>query len=56
MNNDQPKICLENLIKIYGDQPRKALKLFREGKTKDDILELTNQVVSIADILSLIHI
>lgn len=50
MNDDQPKICLENLIKIYGDQPRKALKLFREGKTKDDILELTNQVVSIADI------
>ena len=50
MENSQPKIYLENLIKIYGDQPRKALKLFREGKTKDDILELTNQVVSIADI------
>ncbi|MGB5633457.1 MAG: glycine betaine/L-proline ABC transporter ATP-binding protein [Waterburya sp.] len=50
MKNSPTKICLENLIKIYGDQPRKALKLFREGKTKDDILELTNQVVSIADI------
>ncbi len=50
MENSQPKICLENLIKIYGEQPRKALKLFREGKTKDDILKLTNQVVSIADI------
>lgn len=50
MNNSLPKICLENLIKIYGDQPRIALKLFREGKTKDDILKLTNQVVSIADI------
>lgn len=50
MENSQSKIYLENLIKIYGDQPRKALKLFREGKTKDDILELTNQVVSIADI------
>jgi len=50
MENSQPKIYLENLIKIYGDQPRKALQLFREGKTKDDILELTNQVVSIADI------
>lgn len=48
--NSQPKIHLENLIKIYGDQPRKALQLFREGKTRDDILELTDQVVSIADI------
>ncbi|MEA5535937.1 glycine betaine/L-proline ABC transporter ATP-binding protein [Crocosphaera sp. XPORK-15E] len=50
MNNLQPKISLENLIKIYGDKPHIALKLFREGKTKDNILELTNQVVSIADI------
>ena len=50
MNNLQPKIYLENLIKIYGDKPRTALKLFREGKTRDDILNLTNQVVSIADI------
>ncbi len=46
----EPKIELENLIKIYGDKPHTALKLFREGKTRDDILELTNQVVSIADI------
>ena len=50
MKNSQPKIYLENLIKIYGDKPRTALKLFREGKTRDDILELTNQVVSIADV------
>lgn len=44
------KISLENLIKIYGAKPQIALKLFREGKTTDDILRLTNQVVSIADI------
>ena len=50
IKNLKPKICLENLIKIYGEQPRTALQLFREGKTRDDILELTNQVVSIADI------
>jgi glycine betaine/proline transport system ATP-binding protein len=45
-----PKICIENLIKIYGPQPRTALKLFREGKTRADILKLTNQVVGLADI------
>lgn len=50
MNNLEPKIHLENLIKIYGDKPRTALNLFREGKTRDQILELTNQVISIADI------
>ena len=50
MNNPQTKIYLQNLIKIYGDKPRTALKLFREGKTRDDILDRTNQVVSIADI------
>ncbi len=44
------KICLQNLIKIYGDRPRTALKLFRDGRTRDEILELTNQVVGIADV------
>ncbi|MGK7940686.1 MAG: glycine betaine/L-proline ABC transporter ATP-binding protein [Crocosphaera sp.] len=46
----ETKIEIEHLIKIYGEQPHVALKLFREGKTRDDILELTNQVISIADI------
>ena len=46
----ETKIELQHLIKIYGNQPHVALKLFREGKTRDDILKLTNQVVSIADI------
>ncbi len=46
----ETKIELEHLIKIYGEQPHVALQLFREGKTRDDILELTNQVISIADI------
>ena len=50
MPSSEAKICLKNLIKIYGDKPRIALELFRSGKTKDEILNLTNQVVSIADI------
>jgi glycine betaine/proline transport system ATP-binding protein len=45
-----PKIKIESLIKIYGDQPRKALKLFREGKTRDEILKLTGHVLGIADV------
>ena len=50
MGNSEFKICLENLIKIFGNKPHTALKLFRDGKNRDDILELTNQVVSIADL------
>ncbi|MEL6463083.1 MAG: ATP-binding cassette domain-containing protein [Cyanobacteria bacterium J06558_2] len=50
MENIRAKIHLENLIKIFGDRPRAALKLFREGRSRDDILQLSNQVVGIADI------
>ena len=50
MGNSEFKICLENLIKIFGNKPHTALKLFREGRTRDDILQLTNQVVSICDL------
>ena len=45
-----PKICLDHLIKVYGDAPRIALKLFREGQTRDAILEATGQVVGVADV------
>ena len=50
MEDSSAKISLKNLIKIYGDKPRLALQLFRDGKTKDDIFKLTNHVVSVADI------
>ncbi|MDJ0583262.1 glycine betaine/L-proline ABC transporter ATP-binding protein [Crocosphaera sp.] len=46
----ETKIELQHLIKVYGKNPYIGLNLFREGKTRDEILELTNQVVSIADI------
>src|SRR5919199_5743430 len=50
MTNSKPKICLEHLIKIYGEKPHAALKLFREGKSKDYILQATGQVLGIADV------
>lgn len=45
-----PKIKIENLIKIYGDDPRHALQLFRAGGTRDSILEETGHVLGIADV------
>jgi len=50
MTNSKPKICLEHLIKIYGEKPHTALKLFREGKSKDYILQATLHVLGIADV------
>lgn len=50
MNSSKPKIIIENLIKIYGKNPRKALKMFRDGATKDYILEKTGNVVGVADV------
>ncbi|GGA37899.1 glycine betaine/L-proline ABC transporter ATP-binding protein [Okeania sp. KiyG1] len=45
-----PKIIIENLIKIYGKKHLAALKLFREGKTRDYILQSTGNVLGLADI------
>lgn len=50
MPSSKPKIIIENLIKIYGKNPRKALKMFRDGATKDYILEATGNVVGVADV------
>ncbi|NEP41307.1 MAG: glycine betaine/L-proline ABC transporter ATP-binding protein [Okeania sp. SIO2G4] len=45
-----PKIIIKNLIKIYGKKHLAALKLFREGKTRDYILQSTGNVLGLADI------
>ncbi|WP_353929718.1 glycine betaine/L-proline ABC transporter ATP-binding protein [Okeanomitos corallinicola TIOX110] len=50
MNNPKPKIVIENLIKIYGDKPHAALKLFNSGGTRDSILKATGNVLGIADV------
>ncbi|HAZ46433.1 MAG TPA: glycine/betaine ABC transporter ATP-binding protein [Cyanobacteria bacterium UBA11369] len=50
MTNPKPKICIEHLIKIYGEKPHAALQLFREGKSKDYILQATLNVLGIAGV------
>ncbi|MBE9067980.1 ATP-binding cassette domain-containing protein [Leptolyngbya cf. ectocarpi LEGE 11479] len=46
----QPPIRIENLIKIYGNNPRMALKLFRDGGTRDSIQASTGHVLGIAGV------
>src|ERR671933_466359 len=50
MKNSYPKIRIEHLVKIYGEKPRVALQLFREGKTRDAILHTTGHVLGVADV------
>ncbi|MDB9312987.1 glycine betaine/L-proline ABC transporter ATP-binding protein [Spirulina sp. CS-785/01] len=50
MADSNAKIRIENLVKIYGKNPYPALKLFREGGTRDSILKETGKVLGIADV------
>ena len=43
------KIVVENLFKIFGNHPEKALELLRQGKDKDAILEKTGMTVGVQD-------
>lgn len=49
-NNSQPKIRVEELVKIFGDDPRAGLKLFREGQTRESILAQTGNVLGVAGV------
>ncbi|AGF78704.1 glycine betaine/L-proline transport ATP binding subunit [Desulfocapsa sulfexigens DSM 10523] len=43
------KIVVENLYKIFGDNPKQALDLLKQGKDKDEILEATGMSVGVQD-------
>ncbi|MFK5970858.1 MAG: glycine betaine/L-proline ABC transporter ATP-binding protein [Candidatus Marithrix sp.] len=44
------KINVVNLTKIFGSNPKKALKLLAEGVSKDEIFNTTGQIVGLANI------
>ncbi|MGI6727935.1 MAG: quaternary amine ABC transporter ATP-binding protein [Anaerovoracaceae bacterium] len=41
------KIVVNNLVKVFGTNPQKALKMLKEGKNKEEILEETGMTVGI---------
>lgn len=43
------KIVVENLYKIFGPHPEKAIKLLKKGLKKNEIMEKTKQGVGVAD-------
>ncbi len=43
------KISIKNLYKIFGKNPRKALAMVNEGKSKEEIYEKTTMTVGVQD-------
>jgi glycine betaine/proline transport system ATP-binding protein len=45
----QRKVVVKDLFKIFGDNPRAALDLYREGLNKDEIFNRTGQTIGVCD-------
>ncbi len=45
----KPKVVVKNLYKIFGDHPDEAMALLRQGVSKADIFERTQQTVGVMD-------
>ena len=43
------KITVKNLFKVFGEQPEEAMSLLRDGKSKQEIYELTGMTVGVQD-------
>ena len=43
------QITIENVFKVFGDQPQTALDLVRQGHSKQDILARTGQSIGVFD-------
>jgi len=44
---EEAKIVIKDLIKVFGNNPQKAIKLINEGMSKEDILAKTGQAVGV---------
>ncbi|PKM88850.1 MAG: glycine/betaine ABC transporter ATP-binding protein [Firmicutes bacterium HGW-Firmicutes-12] len=49
------KIKVENLVKVFGNQPEAAMKLLAQGFTKEQILEKTKQAIGIGGVSFDVH-
>jgi glycine betaine/proline transport system ATP-binding protein len=44
------KIVVQNLFKIFGDHPEKAIKMLEQGAGKDEVMEKLGNPVGVADV------
>lgn len=47
---DAPKVVVEGLCKVFGNNPKQALDMLAAGSTKDDIFKQTGQVVGVHNV------
>ncbi|WP_042302897.1 quaternary amine ABC transporter ATP-binding protein [Paraburkholderia kururiensis] len=47
---NSPKVVVEGLYKVFGNNPKLALDMLSGGATKDDIFAKTGQVVGVQDV------
>lgn len=47
---DKVKVSVRNVCKIFGDHPKKALKMLKEGHSKAEILQKTGQAIGVANV------
>ncbi len=52
---EEVKLKVQNLYKIFGPQPKKAMKLLSQGLTKDEIFKQTETTVGVQDASFNIH-
>ncbi|MPW23509.1 betaine/proline/choline family ABC transporter ATP-binding protein [Paraburkholderia sp. CNPSo 3157] len=45
-----PKVVVERLCKVFGDNPRQALDMLAAGATKDEVFKRTGQVIGVHDV------
>jgi glycine betaine/proline transport system ATP-binding protein len=48
-NDQQDKLVVENLYKVFGPEPERAFELLEAGKTKDEILKETGLTIGVQD-------
>lgn len=47
--NKKNKLTVKNVFKVFGDSPRKALKLLENGVSKEDIFKKTGMTIGVQD-------
>ncbi|MCF1504991.1 glycine betaine/L-proline ABC transporter ATP-binding protein ProV [Afifella sp. H1R] len=53
--SESETLVVKNLFKVFGDDPAKAISLYREGLDKDGIYEKTGMTVGVCDASFTVH-
>jgi glycine betaine/proline transport system ATP-binding protein len=49
MSTEQPLLSIKNVYKVFGNDPKQAMKMLGEGHDKDSIFDKTGQTVGVMD-------